>query len=248
VQPDHQWADFQLKANSALVQRVAALELNPTVLRYRVWILDPRWASFFRDFRVRIVHSLAPNGRVRDVFLSIRQFMMENKQKCLYFTQQTVDVDTTVFGTVFQVRCCCAALLFIVLIHVQNGKSIEAEIRFTAGDLVLKRSPTKPAHGFFNIMHLDAFMLQCQILHARGVPLLEYTDGQKIRTQCSSTSACHSAWPIATVESECVCILQLLGLIQFEMIPRNPQTGQTCKFANWGEFMGCIWTYLYGQE
>ena len=31
--------------------------------------------------------------------------------------------------------------------------------------------------------------------------MLEYTNGQIIRTHCSSTSACHSAWPHATVES-----------------------------------------------
>jgi hypothetical protein len=136
-----------------------------------------------------------------------------------------------VFGTVFQVRCCCAVQLFIVLIRVQNGNSIQAKIQFTAGDLVLKRGLTRPAHGYFYILYLDAFMLQCQILHARGVPLLEYTNGQIIRTHCSRSSACHSAWPYATVESECLCILQLLGLIQFEMIPRNPQIGQDCKFA-----------------
>jgi hypothetical protein len=34
------------------VQRVAALELNNTVKPYRDGILDPRWAGFFKDFRV----------------------------------------------------------------------------------------------------------------------------------------------------------------------------------------------------
>ena len=69
-----------------------------------------------------------------------------------FFTQGTAEVDTTVFGTVLQVRCCCAVLLFIVLIRVQNGKPIEAKIHFTAGDLVLNRSLTRPAHGYFTWM------------------------------------------------------------------------------------------------
>ena len=48
---------------------------------------------------------------VRDAFLSIRQFMRQSGQSSLYFTQETVDVDTTVFGTVFQVRCGVSALV-----------------------------------------------------------------------------------------------------------------------------------------
>ena len=102
--------------------------------------------------------------------------------------------------------------------------------------------------GFFYFLYLSAFLFQCQIVHARGVPLLEYTNEETVRTHCSSTSACHSAWPYVTVDSADCCVLQLLGLTQFEMIPRNPQTGQERKFANWGEFMGCMYTYLYRQE
>ena len=117
------------------MQRVNALELNEDVKTYRQWKLDPRWAGFFRDFRVRIESGLAPNGRVKDAFLSIRNFMKQSKQSTLYFTQETVDVDTTVSGTVFQVRCCCAVLLCIVLIRVKDGKKISAKMHFTAGDL-----------------------------------------------------------------------------------------------------------------
>jgi hypothetical protein len=136
----------------------------------------------------------------------------------------------------------------MVLIRVQNGKAINAKMHFKAGDLVLKRSLTRPTSDSFYTLHLSAFLFQCQLLHARGVPLLEHTKGNKVRTHCSKTPACHSAWPGVTVESANCCVLQLLGLTQFEMIPRNPQTGQDCKFANWGEFMGCIYTYLYSQE
>ena len=75
--------------------------------------------------------------------------MKQSRQSVLYFTQETVDVDTAVSGTVFQVRCCCAVLLFIVLIRVQNGKAIGAKMHFAAGDLVLNRSLTRPTRGFF---------------------------------------------------------------------------------------------------
>jgi hypothetical protein len=248
VEQDEHWAAFQKTADNALVQRVGALELNAAVKPYREWITDPRWAGFFKDFRSRIRSGLAPNGRVRDAFLSIRHFMKKSNQSLLYFTQETVDADTAVSGTVFQVRCCCAVLLFMVLIRVQNGKKIVAKMEFKAGDLVLKRSLTEPTSGFFYVLRLSALLFQCQLLHARGVPLLEYSNGAKKRTNCSSTSACHSAWPYVTVESNGCCVLQLLGLTQFEMIPRNPQTGQECKFANWGEFLGCVYTYLYRQE
>ena len=94
------------------MQRVIALELNEDVKTYSQWKLDPRWAGFFRDFRVRIESGLEPNGRVRDVFFSIRRLMKKTGQKCLYFTQGKAEADSTVFGTVFQVRCCCAVLFF----------------------------------------------------------------------------------------------------------------------------------------
>ena len=113
--------------------------------------------------------------------------------------------------------------------------------------MVLKRSRTRPTNGFYYVLHLSSFIFQCQFLHARGVPLLECTNGTKVRTQCSSTSACHSAWPYVTVENAGCCVLQLLGLAQFEMIPRNPQIGQKFKFANWGEFRGCVWTLIISQ-
>jgi hypothetical protein len=142
----------------------------------------------------------------------------------------------------------CAVVHKIALIREQNGKEIPAKIEFTAGDLVLKSCLARPTRGFYYVLHLSAFLFQCQLLHARGVPLLDYTDGQKVRSHCSSTSSCHSVWPYATVEGAGRCVLELLGLTQFEMIPRNPQIGQDCKFANWGEFMGCTWTYLYRQE
>jgi hypothetical protein len=115
VEPDEHWAAFQNTANAALVQRDNPLELNVAVKPYHEWIIDPRWAGFFQDFRLRIKRGLAPNGRVRDAFLNIRRFMRKTGHNYLYFTQETADVDITVFGTVFQVRCCCAVLLFIKL-------------------------------------------------------------------------------------------------------------------------------------
>ena len=78
-----------------------------------------------------------------------------------------MDADTEVIGTVYQVRCCCAVLLFIVLIRVQNGKPIQATIHFAVGDLVLKRWTTRPTHGSFYVLRLGALMFNCQILHAR---------------------------------------------------------------------------------
>ena len=157
MEPDEHWAAFQKTADAALVQHVAALELNGAVKPYREWTIDPRWAGFFKDFRVRMKINLAPNGRVRDAFLSIRQFMRQSRQSCLYFTLETVDVDSALSGTVFQVRCCCAVLLFIVLIRVQNGKAIGAKMHFAAGDLVLKRSLTRPTRGFFLCSALECF-------------------------------------------------------------------------------------------
>ncbi len=43
VEPDDHWAAFQKTVDAALVQRVAALELNEAVKPYREWIIDPRW-------------------------------------------------------------------------------------------------------------------------------------------------------------------------------------------------------------
>jgi len=110
VEPDDQWDAFQQTADAALVQRVGALEPNNEILPNSKWILDPRWAGFFVDFNFRIQRGLAPYGRVRDVFFNILRFIRTRNSKRLYFTQGTVEKDTTVFGTVFQVHCCCAVL------------------------------------------------------------------------------------------------------------------------------------------
>ncbi len=121
MEPDEHWAAFQKTADTALVQRTAALELNGAVKikPYREWIIDPRWAGFFEDFRRRIRSGMAPNGRVRDAFLSIRSLMKQSGLSILYFTQETVDVDTAVSGTVFRVRC----LLRCAVVHGVNSRA-----------------------------------------------------------------------------------------------------------------------------
>ena len=85
--------------DAALVQRDAALELNEDVKSE--WIIDPLWTVFFQDFRARVKSGLAPKGRVTDAFLSVRRFMRESGQNCLYFTQETLDADTAVSGNVY---------------------------------------------------------------------------------------------------------------------------------------------------
>jgi hypothetical protein len=114
---------------------------------------------------------------------------------------------------------------------------------------VLRRLARRPTGVPYYVLHLDALLLQCQYLHARGVPVLDYVDltGARTRTHCSYTSAPYNAWPYVEVEGDSCCVLQLLGLTQFEITPRNPQIGQATKDVNWGELEGKTFTTLHHQ-
>ncbi len=70
-----------------------------------------------------------------------------------------------------------------------------------------------------------------------GVPLLDVTtvsdDGGQAVAVYSKIDSGYSNWPYVLVEGESCCVLQLLGLTQFPVVPRHPQH-QNPKFINWG--------------
>ena len=102
--------------------------------------------------------------------------------------------------------------------------------------MVLERLYPGHGHKKFYKLHLDLLLLQMQCPHVSGVPLLDIItvldDGSSRAVAVYSQSS--SVWPTVQVEGESCCVLQLLGLTQFRVVPRHPQQ-QNPKFINWGQ-------------
>ena len=102
--------------------------------------------------------------------------------------------------------------------------------------MVLERLYPGYGHKKFYKLHLDLLLFQMQCQHVSGVPLLDIItvsdDGSRQAVAVYSRSS--SVWPTVLVEGESCCVLQLLGLTQFRVVPRHPQL-QNPKFINWGQ-------------
>lgn len=89
------------------------------------------------------------------------------------------------------------------------------------------RRVSKPAPGTFTLQLL-AFFFQMQFPHAEGVPVarVNLKDGK-----CKTLwSAVNKGWSSITgINTKHTCVTQLLGLLQFDSIPRYPMKGQEMR-------------------
>jgi hypothetical protein len=107
--------------------------------------------------------------------------------------------------------------------------------------------------GSFTIQ-LQALLFQLQYPNAVGVPVLRYnTAPGQAQSLLSFVPADYHAWPQVMLpgtgkKPTPVCVAQLVGLLQFGVIPRHPQIGQSKKWGNWGyPSAGVFATTLYHQ-
>ncbi len=114
---------------------------------------------------------------------------------------------------------------------------------------VLERLPLGHARTQYIRLHLDLAALLYQYPHICGVPVLDVvteTATEKKAVPVYSQSASDASnWPTVKIEGESCCVFQLLGLTQFPVVPRHPQS-QNPKVINWGIEHGLVVTYLYG--
>ena len=106
--------------------------------------------------------------------------------------------------------------------------------------------------GSFTIQ-LQALLFQLQYPNAVGVPVVCYNVAPgEAKPLLSFIPADYHAWPQVMLPGQKpvkpICVAQLVGLLQFGVIPRHPQIGQLKKWGNWGYQAGVFRTTLYHQR
>ena len=101
----------------------------------------------------------------------------------------------------------------------------------------------------FYVLHLDVLLFCLQFPHVRRVPLLDrrtrIAGVEQSFAVFTTTDSGYSIWPCVKVNDEDCCVLELLGLLQFAVIPRNPQHVKP-KCVNWGyDLLGRVRTDLH---
>ena len=118
---------------------------------------------------------------------------------------------------------------------IKGKKWTGAALPITEGK-VLERLPQGHGRSNYNRLHLDLLAFLSQFPHTSGVPLLDVTTVTDTGTVAvavySQIGSVSSNWPTVLVEGESCCVFQLLGLTQFPVVPRHPQS-QNLKFINW---------------
>ena len=110
---------------------------------------------------------------------------------------------------------------------------------------VLERLPPGHQRKHFMRLHPDLAGFQFQFPHTSGVPLLDVmtvTDTGTLAVPVYSQIGSESSnWPTVLVEGESCCVFQLLGLTQFPVVPKHPQS-ENPKYINWGMERGLVIT------
>ena len=113
------------------------------------------------------------------------------------------------------------------------------------GARVLQALP--PGHEFheFQTLHLDLLLVQMLLPNVRGLPLIDLTSAAGSLAVYTYTKSGGHNWAHVLVEEEECCVLQLLGLTQFSVVPRNPRHEKPI-YILWGYGNnGVVATFLF---
>ena len=133
-------------------------------------------------------------------------------------------------------------------IHVQGAPvPIEIDLKIAGGRQVMEK--LSPGHGCpkFQTLHLDLLLVQLLVPNLRGLPVLDVSTPSEQHSELAYYTYVYggSRWLYVLVGGKGCCVLQLLGLTQFVIIPRHPQS-KGKKFVNWGYGShGICKTYIY---
>jgi hypothetical protein len=97
-------------------------------------------------------------------------------------------------------------------------------------------------------IQLQAMAYQLQYQHLEHVPIMSLNTAKGSIPHFTYCNAEYDHWSsVMGPDKLPVCVAQLVGLLQFGVIPRHPQKGQAQKWGNWGYLNGVFRTTLYHQ-
>ena len=233
LQPDAGWTAFLDESAKSTVD-MKWQTVNPQQLPIEDFRNLSPYREFHNDILDRYRNNLPPpKGRIRDVYLAAAKHADDNGGSWkVYFTTETTTEPITVGGTVFV-----------------DGVQTYAEITILANVEVMVRHNKKPK-GKHYAMEVIALMFQTQFSDQQHVPILDMVTEDGSCAHFSSTGSSYSRWPSMSNigGKKRACTNQLIGLLQFPIIPRHPQL-QSVKYCNWGYDRGGISrTRTYHQQ
>ena len=134
------------------------------------------------------------------------------------------------------------------VVFMEGKKCSGVKLPITQGK-VFERLPPDHNRKKYYRLHFDLAAGLFQFPHLSGVPVLDITTVSDTGREesvpiFSQNGSERDNWPTVMVEGESCCVFQLLGLTQFPVVPRHPQS-QNPKYINWGMQRGLVVTYLY---
>ena len=167
-------------------------------------------------------------GIIGDALRSINHWMPQNGNTTqLYFVVRDAPTATS-SGNFFR-----------------DGQKKDHTLHFTLGEQVLAQVWDPEPGSAFYTLHLDLWAFNMQLPHARGIPVLEWNNGNRAKTFATYSCPYHP-WPEVRIGEKGCCVAQLLGRTQFAVIPRHPQHLQShTKWINWGFKDGIFCTTVY---
>ena len=197
------------------------------------WRLESPFQQFHADILERYEKNLPPEGRLRDAYLAAAKYADENEGRwTIYFVPGVTKKAMKVKGTV-----------------ITDGIPGYKELHIDAGVEALFGHVDIPDVDHY-CMDVIALLFQIQNPFERDVPVLDWVTKEGSRVHLSARGASYSGWPVVRCigGSKQCCVNQLLGLLQFPVIPRHPQL-QKEKYINWGyNRQGLFRTLTYRQE
>ena len=227
------WRQFVDEHNASLLGK-RHFNVNPKSLKVSTFLENCKPAAIFvEDFANRYERGeLGGEGQeaISDALRSINKWMMNNGHTTqLHFIVRDATAATS-SGKIFL-----------------DGREISHTLHFTLGEQVLAQMCYPEPGSEYYTLHLDMWALSMTLTHAAGIPVVEFHSNNRANTFSTFSSPYHN-WPsvlIGGCRDDC-CVAQLLGLTQFDVIPRHPQHPQSHKkWTNWGFIDGIFRTTLH---
>ncbi len=120
------------------------------------------------------------------------------------------------------------------------------DLKIMDGCRVLQVLPQGHGYEEFYTIHLDLLLVQMLLPNMRRLPLLDLTSVNGSSAMRTYTTSGGNNWAKVLVEGKDCCVLQLLGLTQFSVVPRHPKKEQKPQYILWGYGNnGVVVTVLY---
>jgi len=226
------YQDLQNNADAAAAA-MAQVDINPNRLAYPEFLQQCASAREFSN-HVAGLYSAGElgghgHGRIGDAEAIVDEWKIKNENaKAVCFQAKFLEADTTARGGCYNKG-----------VHQKHSLVFEKNTHVLE---VLK--PTSTADRV--VVYLDMLLLSAQISNAQGIPIGYRVQAGQAKTLFTYATSGSNNWAHFDVDGDACCVLTIVGLLQFGMIPRHPQKGVKRKYANWGyDASGLFRTILY---